>query len=780
MGDLNGMEDDDKVDNKLDDDYMDDNAGIDINDLFTLIRSEKMKEAIEYLHNVNEDQIDINSRDERGIYLLNYAMLQNNLDLLIAILEKNPAIDVLDHDGRGLLYYPIKYNYIKLMQTMLEYNKTSLGINIVDVRDNFGNIPLHYAISAKNIPAIRILLAEESDVNTFDWDGNNAMHLALYSTNYEICEIIANTDVSLSIKNVYGESPLHVACNLGIFNFVELLVEAGANINLQDNEHELAPLHYTINMGFQEISKYLISKKCDPNVADFLGNTVLHYSIVEEDKEVFDYLLTSKETRTAINVNIYNYQSKIPLHLALEKNKEYFYKALIRESNLNFQNLLGNTPLHYIFGSDIWKSVESILRKKKLNIFLTNRDKMRPISYVSKEDLPLVFDIVADSYLYTLRYYALSWKSNWEVSCNKTFFLNNATNKELEEIKKYGVTKKSIGSDEETEGAIVGDEDACKTIIINKLKYIYNNLDTISCGEQSFPVKKNKACIKITQGPEVNHCTYTGNILDILTGLVFLIKKHKCARSTLSPNFTRNDDLCDYYRSVGLVNKHRCDFLNFEIVWIQHKIHFAVGFNLSFINCLKDPKVRFIIMPLGIELRHISHANYLIFDKRRNEMERFEPYGQTPPLNFNYNMDLLDKILQMKFSRFVNNFKYYRPTDYLPKVGLQFLDNFERNSFKIGDPGGFCALWSVWYVDNRIKYMDIDRKILVHKLIKQIKLQNISFRHLIRDYSGEILVVRQQILEPAGITINQWINDEFTIEEIDKVIETIGKMVNVL
>ena len=108
--------------------------------------------------------------------------------------------------------------------------------------------------------------------------------------------------------------------------------------------------------------------------------------------------------------------------------------------------------------------------------------------------------------------------------------------------------------------------------------------------------------------------------------------------------------------------------------------------------------------------------------------------------------------------------------------GFQYFDVYESKTAKIGDPGGFCALWSIWYTDMRLKYPDIKRKKLVSKLLKEIKANNISFKNLIRNYSINITSIRDQIFSKANITINDFLNDQYTKEQFDTITEEILKI----
>ena len=168
----------------------------------------------------------------------------------------------------------------------------------------------------------------------------------------------------------------------------------------------------------------------------------------------------------------------------------------------------------------------------------------------------------------------------------------------------------------------------------------------------------------------------------------------------------------------------------------------------------------------------------LIYDKKINEIERFEPNGSSYPYKFNYNPTLLDKILNDKFSNYFDNLKYYKPIDYLPKIGFQLLEAFEHyKTKKIGDPGGFCASWSTWYTFMRIKYNDLDRSKIVKKLIQKIREVGIRFKDLIRNFSKQITNLRDEYLKESEIDINQWINGSYSQENLEKFIIILQQLI---
>ena len=63
-------------------------------------------------------------------------------------------------------------------------------------------------------------------------------------------------------------------------------------------------------------------------------------------------------------------------------------------------------------------------------------------------------------------------------------------------------------------------------------------------------------------------------------------------------------------------------------------------------------------------------------------IERFDPNGANYPIDFNYNPELLDKLLESKFKEYDENIKYYKPSNFLPIIGFQILENLETPKYK--------------------------------------------------------------------------------------------------
>lgn len=752
--------------------------------LFDLIKNHKYKEFEKELNEIdpNDPIFDINTRDELNNYLLTYTVTINNIDMTKLLIQKGARIDVADKNDRSLLTIPIMYSYYDTLKLLLETNKNTIGISIIDMRDKMMRTPLHIAIEVKNVEAIKILLEFGANPNAIDKDGNNGLHLSIKSRMLQICELIVINISDINSRINTGESALHIACNLQLIEIAKLLIKHRIDINAQDYTHEISPLHYAVLLSNRELVDLLMKNNVNVNLQDIYGNTPVHYCVIENNFEALLTFIRSKY-KNIINLNMWNIEGEIPLHIILRDNTGLVEKFsniyienntnhiqekisvidyIIEKSNLSLQDNYGNSCLYYLVMSNLWKKYKNILSLKRLDIFSINSKKENVYDIIPHKDKDEFIDIVVESYIHRLKTAGELWYEEWENICSKDFL-------KLDKEDKLKINAKNTNSFDLV----------CKDMIKKKIKSLIKKIQSkelVSCYEKSFPMKNATVCIDIPtdENLSLRYCTFTGSTLDILIGLIYLLKKHKDVCSTLSRNYAKNKELCAFYKSIGIIMNNKCEFLNFEIVWVNQRLYLIEGFYENFKKCITKGS-KYIIIPLGIEMREGNHSGYLIYDSTTNEVERFEPHGATTPPGLYYNPGLLDDLLEKRFKTIDEDIKYVRPSEYIPKIGFQLFDAGESKHKKIGDPLGFCALWSIWYVDMRLTYRLYDRKKLIDLLIKVTKSQNISFKNMIRNYGKHIIEIRDKILLKSQMDINDWLNDQYTDIQINSVLDELNK-----
>ncbi|MEM0354090.1 MAG: ankyrin repeat domain-containing protein [Thermoplasmata archaeon] len=719
-----------------------------VNTLFQFIKNGKEMQFLEYISNFSQEEIDVNMRDEQGNYLIHFAIMMNSQKIIKILIEYGSRLDVLDAEGYSILYYPIKLNYTEVINILLSYNQKTLGFSLVNVRDARGSVPIFYAIRYGNIYALQELLTYGADPNYKNNDNMTALHLAVLKKDLVMVKMITKYIKNLDGRTSKGSTALHIACNFQLTDIVKILLERGANQNIYESEYEFYPIFYAVVQNNVELTKMLIDFGSNPNNQDYIGNTAIHYAIINRHIEILDYFMQKYKIKTRssdiyiedinnnqnvdgnyIDPNIVNIDGLTIVHLMLYDYIEEFdnyLSKLIPFSDLNYQDNHGNTILHIMAEKNLFEKFESVLDVKKLNIYIRNNQNKTVIDMVQLRERERFIMMVVRSYYNYLKKYEYEWLLDWQNKCSQI----NVP--ELDEKKCY--------------------------------QYIRN---AILEEKMSIPIKKNKKNISIIQNELVQFSTFTGTLLDVLVGFKYLTKKYEYVTSFFNFDQKYNPELEKYNYILGIQENPNQFITNFEIRWIYQRIFFPPEFDSILSKTIRNGHYKYFIMPIGIILSNGSHSNGLFYDIERKVLERFEPHGSGYPNKFNYNPDLLDDVLYRRLNIILTNLygehtkiRYYAPKHYLPKIGFQALENMEINVNKnIGDPNGFCTLWTIWYLDHRLKYIDMKPRSIVKKLINDVKMNRYSFRTIIRNYSKKITELRDSYLSKINKNINDYLNN---------------------
>jgi len=673
--------------------------------------------------------IDLNIRDDSNNYLIQFIIIYNQVNLIDLLISKKCKIDIIDSDGHSLLFYAIKFNYFSILEKLLNVNY--IGFPLIELKDKNKMYPIHYAVIFNNLKILELLVSKNSNINLKDGSEMTPLMLAIKYKNINIIKyLLKNDNLNINQTNNEGHTALHMACNYENENIVELLLEnKKIDVNVQDNQNKYTSLMYSVALNNYNITNMILNNSdINLDIQDGYGNTVIHHAIKENVSmsiiELLDQKIGNKKIYNTTNIN-----GMTILHLLLENDIQINLKKYIENTNLNIQNYEGNTIWHLI--GKRWINYITELEIKKNNVFIKNRKNLIAFDMYKENDK--FIEMLIKSYYNYLKTKKIEWKEDWENICSKNDlikkidFKDNSTEKNcFEKIKKH--------------------------ILENKI---------------SVPYKKNANlyCVTINNNIITDYITYTGTSLDILIGMVFL-KQFENVSTSLTKKFIINEDLANYYKVLGIIKEIKGEYMNFEITWLYQKLFYPTNLE-STIQTFIESKKRFLVIPIGIHQDNGAHANILLYDSELNEIERFEPSGSDYPIQFNYNPNLLDFYLENYFKEKIKNIKYFRPNTYTMTVGFQSMEIFDINK-KIGDPNGFCGAWSLWWVYMRIKHSTINRQKLFIQLVKTIRKNNLSFKHVIRSFSKEIIDIRDNLLKKVSLDINKWLNDDFDFDTFDR------------
>jgi len=737
--------------------------------IFQYVKAEQWDLLLDF---ILKNNIDYSIRDNSNIYLLEYAINFNKIEIVRALLSKDIRIDVLDENSRSLLYTIIKFSYIEILKLFIDKNKDTISLNIFEIKDKEGNIPLFYAIKFNNIEIVKLIIENSNNFLIKNYSGENALHISIINNNFEIYKKIIKYINNPNIKTNNGESPLHLTVANKSYDILKFMLDNFKKelyFNNRENIYQYTPLHYLVINGVDLTLINIIEKvitEFDGSLQDINGNIFFHYFFNNLNKnfkkenvkmynDIYNILIKIK-----FNYDIFNIDGDTCLHIILNnidiymENLSNILNHFINNTNLNLQNSDGNSCFFILVKNNKWLDLINLLIEKKLDIFMIDNNNKLMFDYISNNDYELFLDLITKSYLYELKTKgeSVKWIDYWDNRCKN----NNITYEELNDTEKELLANLKINKKEKLCYEIIKKKIIDFIEVFKKYKKVKN--------EYSYPITTIYTKL-IKDYKNTSLTTFKGSTLDVLCGLLYLNKKY--SSTTFSSLKLINDNIIDCKNNI-------CEVIGIEILWKNNNLKFPNS-NLNNLRSLltlnkQQNNYRFFIIPIGIEINIddglSGHANYIIIDYQLLTIERFEPHGSESPYGLNYNSSLLDNTLENKFNSFNLGFKYLAPYTYLPKIGFQMMEIKEKKNDYIGDPNGFCALWCIWWIDIKLGNPNINSKTLQELLFKEIINNYISFKKIIRDYSTFITEIRDKLLSKIDSNINFWINDKITNDQI--------------
>ncbi|XP_058797824.1 KN motif and ankyrin repeat domain-containing protein 2-like isoform X2 [Phymastichus coffea] len=173
-----------------------------------------------------------------------------------------------------------------------EQHCSSLLDHVVNLRDSNGNTAMHYAVSHGNFDVVSILLdSKVCDVNGTNHAGYTPVMLAALvqlrnSTHASVVKrLFQLADVNVRAK-LHGQTALMLAVSHGRKDMSKLLLDAGAAVNLQDEDGSTA-LMCAAEHGHADIVRLLLAHSdCDSSIVDVDGSTALKIAVEAGHAEV--------------------------------------------------------------------------------------------------------------------------------------------------------------------------------------------------------------------------------------------------------------------------------------------------------------------------------------------------------------------------------------------------------------------------------------------------------------------------------------------------------------
>lgn len=157
-----------------------------------------------------------------------------------------------DVRGDSGLVLALREHAMKAFVVLLNAPKIDL-----EAHSNNGDTALMVASYTGNLPAVVALLEKDAEVNKPGW---TALHYAAAIGDCEIIRLLLDKSAYIDAESPNKTTPIMMAARTGQVAAVKLLMEAGADLSLK-NEQGLSATDFAANNEYPELAKALQSGK---------------------------------------------------------------------------------------------------------------------------------------------------------------------------------------------------------------------------------------------------------------------------------------------------------------------------------------------------------------------------------------------------------------------------------------------------------------------------------------------------------------------------------------
>ncbi|XP_053819819.1 protein phosphatase 1 regulatory subunit 12B isoform X3 [Vidua chalybeata] len=235
----------------------------------------------------------INTTNVDGLTALHQACIDENLDMVKFLVENGANVNQQDNEGWTPLHAVASCGYLNIAEYLISH-----GANVAAVNSE-GEVPSDIAEEA----AMKDLLLEQVKKQGVD------LELSRKEEEQQMLQDARQWLNSGRIEDIKqprtGATALHVAAAKGYSEVMRLLIQAGFNLNVQDNDG-WTPLHAAAHWGVKEACSILAEALCDMDIRNKLGQTpfdvadeglVEHLEMLQKKQTV---LRSEKETRNEL------------------------------------------------------------------------------------------------------------------------------------------------------------------------------------------------------------------------------------------------------------------------------------------------------------------------------------------------------------------------------------------------------------------------------------------------------------------------------------------------
>ncbi|KAK7489351.1 hypothetical protein BaRGS_00019459 [Batillaria attramentaria] len=192
----------------------------------------------------NADQFYEDDQNISSKSILHVACGKGQTECVKLLLEWGSMPNIRDKWGQSPLHYSICAQFLDTASILLEHMDAS-AVEIINDKDRYGKTPLHSAADSANVEAIEILLKHGADVNIRNFDGITPLMVCAEtcgrSKSVRALEVLIDGGALINLVDYRSKrSALQRAAVAKNVAAVEFLLSMGADIDSLDNTYRTA------------------------------------------------------------------------------------------------------------------------------------------------------------------------------------------------------------------------------------------------------------------------------------------------------------------------------------------------------------------------------------------------------------------------------------------------------------------------------------------------------------------------------------------------------------
>ncbi|NXL02818.1 ZDH13 Palmitoyltransferase, partial [Mesembrinibis cayennensis] len=193
---------------------------------------------------------DVRQPDKENVTLLHWAAINNRQELVKYYISKGAVVDQLGGDLNSTpLHWAIRQGHLPMVMLLL---KCGADPSLID-GEGFSSI--HLAVLFQHIPIVAYLISKGQNIDTPDFNGQTPLMLSAQKAfGPEPTRFLLKFNPSLNaVDNVQKNTALHWAITSGNTSAVDLLLEAGASLDIKNVKGE-TPL----DLAYQSLNRLMV------------------------------------------------------------------------------------------------------------------------------------------------------------------------------------------------------------------------------------------------------------------------------------------------------------------------------------------------------------------------------------------------------------------------------------------------------------------------------------------------------------------------------------------